>query len=71
MSHPVIRNKLWLIAVAAVILREMGGTNDFKDTLLLKYLFEIIIILHYLASNLDNAELRHALLPIVSSEFRS
>ena len=75
MSHPEVRNKLWLIAVAAVILKEMGGANDSKDTLLIKYLLEIIIILHIdvsaFASNLDSAELRHVLLSFVSSEFCS
>ena len=52
MSHPVVRNKVWLIAVVAVILKGMGNTKDFKDTLLIKEvkqkqtsLFEIITIL--------------------------
>ena len=51
MSHPVVRHKVWLIAVVAVILKGMGNTKDFKDTLFIKevklketYLFEIIII---------------------------
>ena len=64
MSHPVVRNKLWLIAVVAVILKKMGETNDFKDALLFKHLFEITIILHKcdcFGSDPHNAELRHAL----------
>ena len=68
MSHPVVRNKLWLIAVAAVILKEMGGTSDFKDTLHIKHLFEIIIILHKCDCFCFRSR---QLLPFASSEFRS
>ena len=30
MSHPVVRNKEWLIAVVAVILKEMGNNRRFQ-----------------------------------------